>query len=478
MRKESDWLGEVALPEDALFGIHAWRARQNFPGETLCHKEWYQAIGQVKLACYQTVLSFLAEAREQFPDRPLPESLPDVKVLESLCRAAEAVAEGRHYDQLIVPARQGGAGTSLNMNVNEILSNLAILGLGGQPGDYELVDPFHHANVFQSTNDVIPTALKVAAAGLLGRLEESVNRLRQGMEALESNHRHTLRMGSTEMQRAVPSSFGLLFGAYNEMLSRDWWRLSRCLERLKLVNLGGGAAGTGLAVPRYFIMEVLPRLQRLTGLPLTRSENLADATQNLDSLVEVHAMLKALAVNLEKMSGDLRLLGSDIPGRPELGLPAVQTGSSIMPGKINPVIPEFVIGQAHQVYANDMLVGQLAGQGSLDLNPYLPVIGHAFLDSIKWLRDACDSLSTFLIPGLQVHGQVSEKVLLNSPTITTALIPHIGYRGAARMAREMHEGGMDVFGANARLGLMPEEKLRECLRPENLLRLGYSLRDL
>ena len=478
MRKESDTIGVLDVPADALYGIHSLRASRNFPDQTRFHQEWYQSVGLVKLACYRTVIAYKQAAAREYPDKVLPGNLPSDEVLEAMCNSAVSVSQGEFFGHFIAPAMQGGAGTSANMNVNEIVANASIMALGGRPGDYGMVDPFLHANVFQSTNDVIPTALKLAAIRLLQELEASINRLRSVVEGLEGQGRSVMRIAYTEMQRALPSSYGLLFGAYNEALSRDWWRVSRCYERLKLVNLGGGAAGTGLAIPRFYIMEVVGQLQKLTGLPLTRSENLADTTQNLDSLVEVHGMLKALAVNLEKISSDIRLLSSDMCAPPELGIPAVQAGSSIMPGKLNPVIPEYVIGLCHKVYSNDALVSGLSGQGSLDLNPYLPAIGHAFLESIKLLDGACNSMAEQLFPGLSLHKGTSLENLLMSPTLTTALLPFIGYQDAARMAAYMRENGVSILEANEAMDMLPQEKIKKVLLPENLLKLGYSLKDL
>ena len=298
-----------------------------------------------------------------------------------------------HFDHFIVPAVQGGAGTSINMNINEIITNSALLKTGHRCGEYNIIDPLEHANIYQSTNDVIPTALTVAVMKLLQSLEEKINILRQKVEKFEKKNREKLRPGYTQMQEAVPSSFGLLFSTYNEALSRDWWRVSKCSERIKQVNLGGGAIGTGLSLPRFFIMEVVPELRNLTGLPLAHSENLSDATSNLDKWVEIHATLKAHAVNLEKISSDLRLLASDISGYRSSQLPERQVGSSIMPGKINPVIPEFVISASHKIYSNDVLVSSLCGQGTLELNAYLPVIGCAVIESINLLISCNHSLN-------------------------------------------------------------------------------------
>jgi len=472
MRKEIDYIGEMELPSDALYGIHAARARKNFPDTTSFHIEWYKAIGLVKKACYQTAEAYVKAIEDKYGAYPDPPA-----GLTHLIHAATEVSEGDHFENFIVPAVSGGAGTSINMNVNEIITNVALLKTGAEPGNYELIDPIEDANIFQSTNDVIPTSLKVATMFLLQDLEKAINDLRFAVEQMEITHQDDLRLGYTQMQEAVPSSFGKLFSTYSEALSRDWWRVSKCFERIKMVNLGGSAIGTGMAVPRYFIMEAIGHLQQLTGLPVTRSENLADATSNLDSYVEVHATLKAHAVNLEKMVSDIRLLGSDLVNPHSLQqvvLPQCQVGSSIMPGKVNPVIPEFVISAAHKIYASDQLISSLCAQGCLELNAYLPVIGHAMLESLKLLI-ACDlTLKKNLFDGLIIHGDKSLQILYRSPSITTALLPHIGYHKAAELAMVMKTKGKDIFEANQELQLLSQEKLETLLTAGNLLKLGYT----
>lgn len=477
MRIEKDFIGEEKIPQEALYGIHALRAQRNFPDETPFPKEWYQAMGSVKQACYQTCLKFNRAVEKKFPAKK-PVVLLDDHILGSLIGAAQRMAQGDYFNDFIVPAITGGAGTSINMNVNEILSNVVLQNLGHRPGQYQIVDPIEHANVFQSTNDTVPTALKVALLQLLETLENEINVLRSHIERLENSYRDALRTGYTQMQEAVPSSYGKLFSAYNDALSRDWWRVSKCFERIKVVNLGGGATGTGMGVPRFYIMEVAQELHRLTGLPVTRGENLVDTTSNLDVYVEVHAIMKALAVNLEKMTGDMRLLGSDIRNTSEVLLPACQVGSSIMPGKVNPVIPEFVISAAHKIYANDGLITALAAQGCLELNAYLPTIGCALIESLKLLIAACRTTGSNLFENMVVNSAVSAEQLMMSPAVTTALSPYIGYNKASELARMMKSEKIDVLKANRVLKVMGEEKLKKILTADGLLKQGYSLNDL
>jgi len=476
-RTESDFLGSKQVPADALYGIHALRARENFPDFTPFHTEWYQAMGLVKQACYLTASSYFRAIRQKYGKETPPVRIISEEVLETLTFVAAELASSKYAGHFIVPAVSGGAGTSINMNVNEIIANASLLKLGQKPGDYSFIDPTEDANIFQSTNDVVPTALKVAVMFLLNELETAINELRSGFELLEGRYRDSLRVAYTQMQEAVPSSYGKLFSNYSDALSRDWWRVSKCFERIKIVNLGGSAIGTSVAVPRFFVMEVVQQLQHLTKLPLTRGENLTDTTSNLDAFVEVHAILKAHAVNLEKIVNDLRLLASDIGGA-GINLSQQQVGSSIMPGKVNPVIPEFVISSSHQVYANDSLISGLCAQGCLDLNAYLPLIGHAMIQSLKLMIGSCRTMLENMVKGIEVNTEASYERLLHSPAITTALSPYIGYHKASEVAKLMKSSGRSILEVNAELNFIPEDKLTELLKPANLLKSGYSVNDL
>lgn len=476
-RIESDRLGEIQIPEEALYGINSIRAGSNFSGDISFHKEWYMAMGHVKQACYR-VYSKFSEALTGKYGSDIPFKLIPPDIIDALEASAIEVSEGLYFSHFIVPAIQGGAGTSINMNVNEIITNAALINIGEKPGTYSVIDPFEHANIYQSTNDTVPSALTIASMLLLNELEESINLLRRNIESLEGKYRDKLRPSYTQMQEAVPSSFGRLFSSYNDALSRDWWRVSKSKERIKVINLGGGASGTGLSIPRFFIIEVVPELRNITSLPLTRSENLNDATSNLDKWVEIHATLKAHAVNLEKIASDIRLMSSDISKTGFMNIPHRQTGSSIMPGKINPVIPEFIISSCHKIYSNDMLVSNLCGQGCLDLNAYLPLIGHSMLESLKALINANKSMAMNLLDGLSVNVEAGYEALINSPVLTTALSPYIGYNKAADVAIIMKEEDIDIFEATEKSGHIGSEKLKEIFKPSNLLKMGFSIDDI
>lgn len=478
MRTEKDFLGEISIPASALYGIHSVRARENFSNQVSFPVEWFRATGSVKLACYRTVRKLLKALRQDHPDMIAHLSIPDEKILGAMESAASAIASGDYFEYFIVPGTQGGAGTSINLNINEIIANAALRSLGRKPGDYQYVDPIESANIYQSTNDVIPTALTIASMRLLNELEEALNLTRQTVEKLEGKYRNSLRLGYTQMQEAVPSTFGQLFSSYSEALSRDWWRVSKGFERIKVVNLGGGAIGTGIAIPRFYIMEVVPALKRITSLPVTQGENLADATSNMDKWVEVHAILKAHAVNLEKIVTDLRLLSSGTVASKEIELPSQQVGSSIMPGKVNPVVPEFIVSSAHRIYANDQKIATLSSKGCLELNAYLPEIGTAMLESLKLLISMNRAFEEKLLKGLKVNEEEASKKLFGSPAVTTALSPLIGYNRAAELAAQMKKGRQNVFDANEVLGMIEPRKLKRLMEPGNLLKKGFTINDI
>lgn len=479
MRIETDYLGEMSIPSDALYGIHSLRAKQNFPNKTSrFHIEWFQSIGAVKKSCYLTYKKFKKESLKNFMVEDLKFNIIDDNIVDALIESADEVYSGMHFNHFIIPGISGGAGTSINMNINEIITNRSLQKLGHNLGDYSVIDPIEHANIFQSTNDTIPTALKVATMQLLDDLETSINELRESFEKLERKSRDDLRVAYTQMQEAVPSSYGKLFSTYQEALSRDWWRVSKCFERIKVVNIGGSAVGTGITTPKFFIFEVINELRALTQKPVTRGDNLEDATCNLDSIVEVHAIMKSHAVNLEKITSDIRLLASDIHGTKEVTIPSVQVGSSIMPGKVNPVISEFAISTAHNIYANDSLISGLAALGTLDLNPYLPAIGQALLTSLKDLIGLNQTVKQKLIDGIVVNKKDSNQNLTESSVITTALIPYLGYNKSSEIAKLMKKKSIDIFEANGIINFMDDELLRSILVPSNLLKLGYSLREI
>ncbi len=459
-RVERDFLGEMLLPADALHGIHTARALENFPlTGSPPHPALVLALAQVKKACARAnqETGFLA---------------PDVAA--AIIAACDEIIAGDLGQAIVVDALQGGAGTSANMNVNEVLANRAEELLGGTRGRYALVHPIDHVNLHQSTNDVYPTALKVAAITLLRRLEPAVASLQQAFQNKEQAFADVLKIGRTQLQDACPMAFGAEFSAWAEALGRDRWRIFKCEERLRVVNLGGTAIGTGLNAPRRYIFLVVDKLREETGLGLSRAENLVDATQNVDSFVEVAGILKAHAVNLYKISSDLRLLASGPrAGLGELRLPAVQAGSSLMPGKVNPVICEAVTQAAMQAMANDAAVTMAAQSGQLELNAFLPLVAHALLGTLSLLEAANRIFRERCVDGIEVDREACAAHVERSWATVAALAPLLGYERAAEIATSARETGKSVRELTLERGWLDQDELDRALSARAMTALGF-----
>jgi aspartate ammonia-lyase len=461
VRTETDLLGARTLPVDSLFGIHTLRARENFPlsGRPV-HAGLIHAYGLVKLAALTTArdLGGWSEAPER------------ADALEQACRE---LAEGLLDRHVVVDALAGGAGTSLNMNVNEVIANRALVLLGLAPGDERVISPLADVNRWQSTNDTYPTALRLAAIRGIGRLEERLVGLQESFQAQEKRLERVVKVGRTELQDAVLTTLGREMAAYAEAVNRDRWRVYKCVERLRVVNLGGTAIGTGLAAPRAYIFRVVERLRELSGIGFARAENLVEATQNADVFVEVSGILKACAVNLIKISGDLRLLSSGpAAGFGEIRLPPRQAGSSIMPGKVNPVIPEAVTQAGLMVAAYDQAIASAAGLGSLELNPFLPLIADALLTSIDLLANACEILARHCVDGIEADTERCRQSVEGSTAIATALVPALGYETAGRIANEAAAEGSTIRERVVGGGLLGSEAFEALISPEAVCRLG------
>ncbi len=459
-RVERDLLGEMEIPAEALYGIHTARALINFPlTGRVVHPALVQAYGTVKLACALTNRSLGV-----WRDRAKAEAI------EGACRE---MADGLLTEHIVVDGLQGGAGTSTNMNVNEVLVNRALELLGRPHGSYDLISPLDDLNLHQSTNDTFPTALKLAAIRLFRRLEEKVLGLQEGFQRKEKEFAHIVKVGRTEFQDAVLVTLGREMGAYAEAFSRDRWRIYKCEERLRVVNLGGTAVGTGLGAPRRFIFGVVEYLRDLTGIGFARAENLIEATQNADVFVEVSGMLKACAVSLFKVSGDLRLLSSGPEaGFGEIRLPERQAGSSIMPGKVNPVIPEAVSQIALMAMGYDQTIAFAAASGSLELNCFLPLIAECLLGSADMLAGGCDILRGFCVEGIEADEARCGGFLESSVATATALLPLLGYEGSCRLVESARRTGRSIRRAAVEDGMMSEEEFTQSISPEAVCRLG------
>jgi aspartate ammonia-lyase len=460
-RRESDLIGEVEIDEAALHGVHTARAIENFPlAGRAVHPALVHAMGAVKLACAST-------------NRALGAWKGDDAKADAILRACGEVEGGLLDAHVIVDALQGGAGTSTNMNVDEVIANRALELLGEPHGAYARVSPLEDVNLHQSTNDVFPTALRLAAIRLLHGLERNVLALQEAFQDKEKQLAHVVKVGRTQMQDAVLTTLGREMGAYAEALNRDRWRIYKCEERLRVVNLGGTAIGTGLAAPRQYIFKVVDALRELTGIGFARAENLVEATQNADVFVEVSGILKANAATMLKISGDLRFLSSGPEaGIGEIRLPARQAGSSIMPGKVNPVIPEAVSQAAMLVMGHDQVIAAACAAGSLELNPFLPLVAHCLLGSIDLLASAADVLRRHAVAGLEADEQRCRAHVEGSTAVATALVPLVGYEKATGIARRARETGRTVRDVAVGDGFVTAEQFDDILRPEAVCRLG------
>jgi len=459
-RTESDALGSMQLPADALYGIHTARAMNNFPlsGYRL-HTLFIRAYAEVKLACARV------NARLGHLDPAV------AGALEAACH--EMIA-GLHHGQIVVDAFQGGAGTSTNMNVNEVLANRAAQLLGHAPGS-GAVHPLDHANLHQSTNDTYPTALKVAVLHALKELEQPLTQLQETLQHKEQTFDHVVRLARTQLQDAVPITAGMTFGAWAEAIARDRWRIFKCRERIRQVNLGGTAVGTGLGAPRDFIFKAAEELRSITGLGISRAENLVDATQNLDPFVEVSGMLKACAVNLLKICTDARLLASGpAAGIGEMVLPAVQAGSTIMPGKVNPVIPEAVSQAALRVMSNDALIGQAAAMGNLELNQFLPLVAHALLESLHLLHNAVITLHERCLRDARPDTERCAAHLATGGALAAVLVPALGYERVEHFIQKAISTHTPLAGIVAAGLNVPREAISELLAAKKMRQMGYT----
>jgi aspartate ammonia-lyase len=438
-RIEKDMLGEMEVPAEAYWGIHTQRAMKNFAVSAFrVPAEMIAALAEVKEACA------LANMRA---------GLLEAGIGEAVTAAAKEMALGALADQFVVDAFQGGAGTSTNMNMNEVLANRAIEILGGQKGAYHRVHPLDHVNLSQSTNDVYPTALKIAAIRLVITLSENVARLQGSLQNKEREFAGILKLGRTEMRDAVPILLGQEFGAYAEAFARGRWRLFKVEERLRQVNLGGTAIGTGLSARREYIAYAIEELHNITGLGVARAENMIDITQNADVFAEVSALVKAAAVNLAKVSSDMRLLSmGPRGGLAEIKLPVVQEGSSIMPDKANPVISEMATSVAFQVMSLDHAITLAASSGQLELDAFMPLIAFDLLTELKIMINAVSIFRTHLVDVITADEKRCRQWLEESLCLATALAPYIGHERASEISRAACSGGKTIGQAAVEAG--------------------------
>jgi aspartate ammonia-lyase len=461
MRSEKDFLGELHIDENRYYGISTVRAYHNFGDTGERHdKVFLKAYLNVKKAAALSnmALQYLEKEKAQF-----------------IIRAIDKIFEDNLFDDFIVNPLCGGAGTSLNMNVNEVIANYALEIAGKRKGDYGYICPRSHVNMHQSTNDTYPTAFKIAVLMHLDILEKRLVELQNELQQKEIAFSSVVKLGRTELQDALPMTVGMQFAAYAEAIARDRWRIFKARERIKMMNIGGTAIGTGFNAPQKYIFLVIEKLREITGLRIARAENLIEATQNLDSIVEVSGLIKTLAVNLMKIAEDLRLLSSGPSGGfGELRLPAVQEGSSIMPGKVNPVIPEFVSQTSFLIIGNDSVIAQAAGHGNLELNQFYPLVSYLMLKNLKLLQIAISRLYRQAIKNLKIDEDKIDANLSDSIALVTYLSQYIGHDKASQVYLKHRASKKSVKEIMLEENILSSEELEEMLASEKIKMVGLK----
>ncbi|CAM5317116.1 aspartate ammonia-lyase [Streptomyces abikoensis] len=458
-RSEHDLLGDRDVPAAAYYGVHTLRAVENFPitgTPVSAHPDLVTALAAVKQAA-------------ALANRDL--GLLDGRKADAIVRACEEIRAGQWHDHFVVDVIQGGAGTSSNMNANEVIANRALELLGHARGEYKHLHPLEDVNAGQSTNDVYPTAVRLSLQFAALRLLEAMDVLREAFAAKAEEFADVLKMGRTQLQDAVPMTLGQEFAAYAVMLEEDRARLAEACTLLREINLGGTAIGTGLNAHPEYAELACRHLGSLTGVPVTVAGDLVEATQDMGAFVQLSGVLKRIAVKLSKTCNDLRLLScGPRAGLAEINLPPVQAGSSIMPGKVNPVIPEVVNQIAFEVIGNDVTVTFAAEGGQLQLNAFEPVIAHSLLKSLSHLRAGCLTLAERCVTGITANREHLARLVGQSIGLATALNPYIGYEQATAVAQEALTTGAAVHELVLAKGLLTEEQLGEILHPDNLAR--------
>lgn len=456
-RSEHDLLGDRDIPKHAYYGVHTLRAIENFP------------ISGDPISKYPELIYALVDIKQAAAQANHKLGMLDKERCDAIVKACKAIREGELHDQFAVDLIQGGAGTSTNMNANEVVCNKALEIMGHALGDYSYLHPNEHVNMSQSTNDVYPTALKLATYRSGLSLLEQMGMLEAAFEQKAHEFRDMLKVGRTQLQDAVPMTLGQEFNTYAVMLNEDRQRLGEALQLICEINLGATAIGTGINTHPEYAMLVREKLVRVSGLPLRTAPFLIEATQDCGAFVQLSGVLKRIAVKLSKVCNDLRLLSSGPrAGLGEINLPPMQAGSSIMPGKVNPVIPEVVNQVAFEVIGNDVTITMAAEGGQMQLNAFEPMIAYSMFRSISHLTNACKTLEEKCVRGITANPVHMRDMLDRSIVLVTALNPYIGYANSTRVAQEALETGRKVSDIVLEWGLLSQEALDDILRPEVL----------
>ena len=458
-RTERDSLGELNIPAKAYYGVHTKRAKDNFP------------ITGVSIARYSTLIIALAQVKKATALANAELGILDNSIKKAICSACEQIINGDYHDQFIVDLIQGGAGTSSNMNANEVIANIALEELGHEKGDYQYIHPNDHVNLSQSTNDVYPTAARLSMLHLSQALVRSQKLLRDSFLNKSKEFDQIIKVARTQLQDAVPMTLGDEFGSFAETIDEDINRLIELSKLLKFTNLGGTAVGTGINAPAGYSGLAVKHLCEISKIDLTQASNLIEASSDMGAFVAYSGVLKRIAIKLSKICNDLRLLSSGPrAGIGEISLPAMQAGSSIMPGKVNPVIPEVVNQIAYQVIGNDLTVTMAAESGQLQLNAMEPIIVCNILESIEILTQGMQVLTDKCINGIEANVEHCNYLLRNSLVLATALVPKIGYEKASGIAKQSLKSGVPLADLVIEQNLVTKDELDEILSVDGLLK--------
>ena len=464
-RVEQDSIGTKDVPKSVYYGVQSLRAAENFHITGLnMHPEIINSLAYIKKAAAITNCEV---------------GILDKTIADAIVKACDEILKGKLHDNFIVDPIQGGAGTSLNMNANEVIANRAIEILGGKKGDYSIVNPNDHVNCGQSTNDVIPTAGKMTSLRLLKNLKYELELLYEALCRKSEEFDHVIKMGRTQMQDAVPIRLGQEFGAYSVAIQRDIRRMDKAMDEMRALNMGGTAVGTGINADKNYLKRIVPNIAEISGIDFIQAFDLIDSTQNLDSFVAVSGAIKACAVTLSKIANDLRLMSSGPrAGFHEINLPERQNGSSIMPGKVNPVIPEVVNQVAFNIIGNDLTITMAAEAGQLELNAFEPIIFYCMFQSIDTLAYAVQTFVEKCVKGITANETRCRYLVENSVGIITAICPHVGYQKAADIAKKAMKTGESVRSLILQEKLLDEEELDIILEPTQMTEPGISGKEL
>lgn len=478
LRTEADKLGSLSLPADILYGIGTKRALENFPlNSGLVSPHLIHSIILVKKAAALTHLE-LKQIEENKGNAILSACEELLSFTEQISNSTHSaysknalLFQNKYHFSDLFPLHplQGGAGTSANTNVNEVIANVALTKLGYEPGHYNIIHPLDDVNKSQSTNDVYPTALRIACIALVRKLSLALSKLQESLQKKELTFEHILKLGRTELMDAVPITLGEEFGAYAQCIARDRWRIYKVEERLRQVNLGGTAVGNGTNTTKRYRFKAVEHLRDFTGFGIAAAEYPMDFTQNADVFVEVSGLLKSCAVNLMKISNDLRLMNSGpYGGFGEISLKPLQPGSTIMPGKVNPVLPEMIGQVSMQVMANDSAISMAASGGQFELNAFLPLIADRILESLELLTNGVSLFREKCIEPLQANEKNCRKHLVASTVFITAFVPYIGYDNATRIHTACNGDTHLIKPLILQEQLLSEDKINEIIRKNKL----------